>query len=120
MSGQTATMAINPVLFQEDNRLLFRLHRPLHARLRRSVAFEPCGWCWSNTSALTLHWEKLALPNDPRAVAKPFYDQKDIAGAQTAVRFLGANHAGDIQAAGIVASWFGALAAYKGQFPGLD
>ena len=62
-SGATASLNINPVLFQQDNRVLFRFighytlgcEDPLHSSLWLVL---------SNTSKLTMQLEKLPLAND--------------------------------------------------------
>jgi len=76
-------LAINPVLFQEDNRLLFRFigHYTSVAKIR---AFEPV-LVLSNTSALTLQFGKIWRYRTTCAVAKPFYDQKTCRGSNCVV-----------------------------------
>jgi len=116
-SGTTATLPINPVLVQEDNRILFRFighytlgcEDPLHSSLWLVL---------SNTSSITLTLEKLPLANDLSLLPTPFYDPKDMK-ALTLPFVLPANPSmAMLQAAGTVASWFGALASYKGaSFP---
>src|SRR5581483_5378833 len=107
----------NPVLVQEDNRILFRFighytlgcEDPLHSSLWLVL---------SNTSSITLTLEKLPLANDLSLLPTPFYDPKDMK-ALTLPFVLPANPSmAMLQAAGTVASWFGALASYKGaSFP---
>jgi cellulose synthase (UDP-forming) len=112
-SGQTATLAINPVLFQQDNRILFRFighytlgcEDPLHSSLWLVL---------SNTSAITMHLQKLTLPNDLSLLPAPFYDPKDMQALTLPFVFSGTPSTSTLQAAGIVASWFGNLASYKG------
>jgi len=116
-SGATASLPINPVLFQEDNRILFRFighytlgcEDPLHSSLWLVL---------SNTSKITMEMQKLPLANDLSLLPTPFYDPKDM---QTlSLPFVFAQHpsTSTLQAAGTVASWFGALASYKGaSFP---
>src|SRR5580704_13912098 len=62
-SGQTAELPINPVLFQQDNRVLFRFighytlgcEDPLHSSLWLVL---------SNTTSITTQLQKLPLPNE--------------------------------------------------------
>ncbi len=116
-SGATSTLNINPVLFQEDNRVLFRFighytlgcEDPLHSSLWLVL---------SNTSKMTMQLEKLPLSNDLALLPTPFYDPKDM--QALTLPFVFATHPSNatLQAAGTVASWFGALASYKGaSFP---
>ena len=116
-SGQTASLPINPVLFQEDNRLLFRFighytlgcEDPLHSSLWLVL---------SNTTSLTTQLQKLPLPNDLSLLPTPFYDSKDMQALSLPFVFASKASPTTLQAAGAVASWFGALASYKGaSFP---
>jgi cellulose synthase (UDP-forming) len=112
-SGQTASLPINPVLFQQDNRILFRFighytlgcEDPLHSSLWLVL---------SNTSALTMHLQRLTLGNDLSLLPAPFYDSKDMQALTLPFVFSGKPSPATLQAAGIAASWFGSLASYKG------
>jgi cellulose synthase (UDP-forming) len=112
-SGQTATLAINPVLFQQDNRILFRFighytlgcEDPMHSSL----------WLvMSNTSAINMQLQKLTLANDLSLLPAPFYDSKDMQALTLPFVFSARPSPATLQAAGITASWFGSLASYKG------
>jgi cellulose synthase (UDP-forming) len=116
-SGQTATLPINPVLLQEDNRVLFRFighytlgcEDPLHSSLWLVL---------SNTTSMTMQLQKLPLPNDLSLLPTPFYDSKDMQALTLPFVFASKVSPTTIQAAGTVASWFGSLASYKGaSFP---
>jgi len=116
-SGQTAELPINPVLFQEDNRILFRFighytlgcEDPLHSSLWLVL---------SNTTSITTQLQKLPLPNELSLLPTPFYDPKDMQALTLPFVFASRVSPGTLQAAGTVASWFGALASYKGaSFP---
>jgi cellulose synthase (UDP-forming) len=116
-SGETATLPINPVLLQEDNRILFRFighytlgcEDPLHSSLWLVL---------SNTTALTAQLQKLPLPNDLSLLPTPFYDSKDMQALTLPFVFASKASPTTLQAAGTVASWFGSLASYKGaSFP---
>jgi cellulose synthase (UDP-forming) len=112
-SGQTATLPINPVLFQQDNRILFRFighytlgcEDPLHSSLWLVL---------SNTSTMTMQLQKLTLANDLSLLPAPFYDAKDMQSLTLPFVFAGRPAPSTLQAAGITASWFGRLASYKG------
>jgi cellulose synthase (UDP-forming) len=116
-SGQTAELPINPVLFQEDNRILFRFighytlgcEDPLHSSLWLVL---------SNTTSLTTQLQKLPLPNELSLLPTPFYDPKDMQALTLPFVFASKVSPATLQAAGTVASWFGSLASYKGaNFP---
>jgi cellulose synthase (UDP-forming) len=116
-SGQTAELPINPVLFQEDNRILFRFighytlgcEDPLHSSLWLVL---------SNTTSITTQLQKLPLPNELSLLPTPFYDPKDMQALTLPFVFASKVSPSTLQAAGTVASWFGALASYKGaSFP---
>ena len=116
-SGETATLPINPVLLQEDNRILFRFighytlgcEDPLHSSLWLVL---------SNTTAMTLELQKLPLPNELSLLPAPFYDSKDMQALTLPFVFASKVSPATLQAAGTVASWFGSLASYKGaSFP---
>src|SRR5215469_7896804 len=116
-SGQTAELPINPVLLQEDNRVLFRFighytlgcEDPLHSSLWLVL---------SNTTSITTQLQKLPLPNDLSLLPAPFYDSKDMQALTLPFVFASKVTPATLQSAGIVASWFGALASYKGaSFP---
>jgi cellulose synthase (UDP-forming) len=116
-SGQTATLPINPVLLQEDNRVLFRFighytlgcEDPLHSSLWLVL---------SNTTSMTMQLQKLPLPNDLSLLPTPFYDSKDMQALTLPFVFASKVSPATLQSAGVVASWFGGLASYKGaSFP---
>jgi len=116
-SGQTAELPINPVLFQQDNRILFRFighytlgcEDPLHSSLWLVL---------SNTTSITTQMQKLPLPNELSLLPTPFYDPKDMQALTLPFVFASKVSPSTLQAAGTVASWFGSLASYKGaNFP---
>ncbi len=112
-SGHTTTVTINPVLFQEDNRILFRFighytngcEDPLHSTLWLVL---------SNTSAITMQLQKLTLANELLLLPAPFFDSKDMKALNLPFAFSGQPSESTLQAAGIIASWFGSLASYRG------
>ncbi|HXC29553.1 MAG TPA: UDP-forming cellulose synthase catalytic subunit [Stellaceae bacterium] len=112
-SGDTAELPINPVLIQQDNRILFRFighytlgcEDPLHSSLWLVL---------SNNTKITTQLQKLLLPNDLSQLPAPFYDSKDMQGLNLPFVMASKVSTSTLQSAGIVASWFGALASYKG------
>ena len=101
------------MLFQQDNRILFRFighytlgcEDPLHSSLWLVL---------SNTSAINMQLQKLTLANELSLLPAPFYDSKDMQSLTLPFVFSARPSPAILQAAGITASWFGSLASYKG------
>ncbi|ALJ29389.1 Cyclic di-GMP-binding protein [Stenotrophomonas acidaminiphila] len=76
---------------------------------------------WANidsASYLELGWLPLPLSNDLALLPVPFFDARDTRRLELPFVFAGQPANGQLQAAGIVSSWFGALAGYRGaMFP---
>ena len=76
---------------------------------------------WANidsASYLELGWTPLQLSNDLSLLPVPFFDARDTRRLVLPFVFAGQPGNGTVQVAGIVSSWFGALAGYRGaQFP---
>lgn len=115
--SSTITLAANPVLFQEDNTILFRFvghytlgcEDPLHSTLWSIV---------SNTSSIVMRKERLPLRNDLSLLPLPFFDRKDATPLVLPFVLPSQPDTSVIQAAGSVAGWFGSLASYRGaSFP---
>ncbi len=112
-SGLTVALPINPVLFHQDNRILFRFIG--HYTLGCEDPLDPRLWLvLSNASAITMQLQKLTLANDLSLLPAPFYDSKDMQALTLPFVFAGRPSPSTLQAAGIAASWFGSLASYKG------
>jgi len=72
---------------------------------------------WANidsASYLELGWAPLQLTNDLSLLPVPFFDARDTGRLELPFVFGGQPGGGVMQAAGIVSSWFGALAGYRG------
>ncbi|WP_312706583.1 cellulose biosynthesis cyclic di-GMP-binding regulatory protein BcsB [Stenotrophomonas sp.] len=72
---------------------------------------------WANIDAgsyLQLGWLPLELNNDLSLLPVPFFDARDTRRLELPFVYAGQPSAGTLQAAGIVSSWFGALAGYRG------
>lgn len=116
-SAQTEDLALEPTLFTEfaKLRLQFLGHvagdcpQPLHSSLWAQV---------SPASTLELVTRPLALADDLALLPAPFFDRRD-AGALTLPMVLPARPSLDLlRSAGVLASWFGALADYRpARFP---
>jgi len=75
----------------------------------------------SNQSRLELTLQKLNLPNDLALLPAPFYDEHDNRRLTLPFAFAGAPSADTLRAAGVLASWFGSNAGYRGaHFPVLS
>ncbi|GAA5235277.1 cellulose biosynthesis cyclic di-GMP-binding regulatory protein BcsB [Verticiella sediminum] len=82
---------------------------PMHTSLWANV---------SNQSQLTVHTQPIALRNDLALLPLPFFDRRDVRRLELPFVFDGAPSNEVLEAAGVVSSWFGALAEYRGaSFP---
>ncbi|KOG93492.1 hypothetical protein AL345_19560 [Aeromonas caviae] len=104
-------------LVTEFNRLTLQLighytmmcEDPLHSSLWAKV---------SNTSQLELETTQIALPDDLARLPLPFFDGRDSRALELPFVFASSPDNRTLEAAGAVASWFGALASYRGaRFP---
>ncbi|WP_241027281.1 cellulose biosynthesis cyclic di-GMP-binding regulatory protein BcsB [Variovorax sp. RKNM96] len=66
------------------------------------------------SSTLRLNVSPLKLTNDLATLPLPFFDRRDVRRARIPFVFGGAESPPLLEAAGIVSSWFGALADYRG------
>ncbi|WP_373387649.1 cellulose biosynthesis cyclic di-GMP-binding regulatory protein BcsB [Pseudomonas alcaligenes] len=114
---QQQVLDIPPHLITEFNRLTLQLighytmmcEDPLHSSLWAKV---------SNTSELQLETTQIALPDDLAKLPLPFFDSRDSRLLELPFVFAGAPDNRSLEAAGMVSSWFGALASYRGaRFP---
>lgn len=114
---QQQVLDIPPHLITEFNRLTLQLighytmmcEDPLHSSLWAKV---------SNSSELQLETTQIALPDDLAKLPLPFFDSRDSRLLELPFVFAGAPDNRSLEAAGMVSSWFGALASYRGaRFP---
>ncbi|AWB34831.1 cellulose biosynthesis cyclic di-GMP-binding regulatory protein BcsB [Orrella marina] len=114
-AGRTLRRNINlPAhLFTEFNQLRFQLighytlecEDPLHSSLWASI---------SNKSTLSLNVDHIPLPNELSKLPVPFFDQRDSRTLQLPIVFANDRTETTLESAGMIASWFGALASYRG------
>jgi cellulose synthase (UDP-forming) len=110
-------MPISPVFFQDNNRLNFRFT----GRYTNECNDPLSGLLWGtvyDTSTLTLTVERLPPQRDLSRLPQPFFDgyQKEVLSLPFVLTGNASNEA--LRAAGIAASWFGQLAAFRGaNFP---
>ncbi len=67
-----------------------------------------------NDSRLELSVEPLALSNDLAFLPEPFFDRRDSRPLHLPIVFTRAPDAAQLEAAGTLSSWFGALAGFRG------
>jgi cellulose synthase operon protein B len=68
----------------------------------------------SNASSLDLTYASLPTKPDLAALPQPFFDRRDVRRLELPFVFADKPDAGTLAAAGTLASWFGALAGYRG------
>lgn len=104
---------IPPRLIGEFNRLNIQLighytldcEDPAHTSLWANVG---------NDSVLELAVSPLVLANDLAFLPEPFFDRRDVRPLNLPFVFAHTPDAGQLEAAGTMASWFGALAGFRG------
>ena len=115
----TGNIALNPNMFIDFNKLTLNLiahytrecEDPFHSTLWANI---------SNQSKLELTVRHLKLANDMALLPAPFYDRLDNKKLMLPFVFSTQPGNAELRSAGIVASWFGGLASYRGaQFPAL-
>lgn len=110
---QTADIPIDRRLITEFNRINVELighytrecEDPAHTSLWARV---------DASSTLKLTVSPLKLTNDLAALPQPFFDRRDVRRARIPFVFGGADTGPMLEAAGVLSSWFGALADYRG------
>lgn len=116
-SPQKQVVEIPPHLITDFNRLTLQLighytmqcEDPQHSSLWAKV---------SNGSELQLQFAPLVLPNDLALLPAPFFDRRDAQRLELPFVFAETPGTTQLEAAGAVASWFGAQASYRGaHFP---
>jgi len=119
-AGQTVTkeLVLDPRLFTDFNRIgvqmiahytLDHCEDPYHTSLWTDI---------SPDTVLTLTTSEIALPNSLALLPGPFFDRRD--NRPLSIPFVLPAHAdaATLRAAGVVSSWFGALAGWRGaRFP---
>lgn len=116
-SGAERTIDIDPKLFIEYNQIGLQLiahytmdcEDPVHTTLWSIV---------DNRSTLELDTQPLPRARDLNLLPQPFFDTRDSRRVTLPFVFAGSPSVEEVDAAGVVASWFGALADYRGaSFP---
>lgn len=110
---QTRTVQIPPQMITEFNRLSLQFighytmqcEDPLHSSLWARI---------DNTSQLSLQVSSVPQPNDLSALPLPLFDPRDALPLKLPFVFISRPDTLELEAAGILSSWFGALASYRG------
>ncbi|MGF6553837.1 hypothetical protein ABIA48_000217 [Pseudomonas sp. S30_BP2TU TE3576] len=110
---QTRTVQIPPQTITEFNRLSLQFighytmqcEDPLHSSLWARIG---------NESQLSLQVSSIQQPNDLSALPRPLFDRRDASPLKLPFVFAGRPGGPELEAAGILSSWFGALASYRG------
>jgi len=111
--AQTRTVEIPPHLITEYNRLSVQFighytmncEDPLHSSLWARI---------SPDSVLEIKTAPLPLPNDLAILPLPFFDRRDIRALNLPFVFSGTPDNATLEAAGVLSSWFGEQASYRG------
>lgn len=110
---QTRTLQIPPQIITEFNRLSLQFighytmqcEDPLHSSLWARIG---------NESQLSLQVSSIKQPNDLSALPQPLFDRRDAFPLKLPFVFASRPDSLELEAAGILSSWFGALAGYRG------
>ena len=109
---------LNGSVFVESNRIAVRLDSPAVASCETYDRNANVDVAVDGASAIEYHASQIAVPNDVSRLPMPFFDHNDVRRLRLPVVFAGRPDTHALEAAGIVASWFGSLASYRGaQFP---
>ncbi|WP_338413901.1 cellulose biosynthesis cyclic di-GMP-binding regulatory protein BcsB [uncultured Sphaerotilus sp.] len=105
------TVPIDPRLVLDRNELTLQLAEPVECSNPEGAGL----WAQiSPTSSLNLVMAPLPLADDLSLLPAPFFDPRDPRRNELTLVFSPRASAATLQAAGNVASWFGALSAYRG------
>lgn len=116
-NGHVSEIQLDPNMFVDYNKLTLGLiahytrecEDPLHSTLWANI---------SNKSRIDITVRHLKLPNDLALLPAPFFDALDNRKLTLPIVFAEQPGNEVLQAAGVVASWFGSLSSYRGaQFP---
>lgn len=114
---QVRDIEVDPRLVADFNRLTLQFvghytgdcEDPLHTSLWADV---------SGSSQILLGIRPLTLKNDLALLPEPFFDRRDLGPLKLPFLFAAQPQHGTLRAAGVVSSWFGKLAGWRGaRFP---
>ncbi|MDX8378783.1 MAG: cellulose biosynthesis cyclic di-GMP-binding regulatory protein BcsB [Gallionella sp.] len=116
-NGEQSDIRLNPAMFVDFNKLTLNLiahytrdcEDPMHSTLWANI---------SNKSEVDFTIRHLKLANDLALLPAPFFDELDNSKLVLPIVFPEKPNNSVLHAAGVLASWFGALADYRGaKFP---
>ena len=107
-------VSIDPRLVSDFNRLSLQFIGHYTLDCGEDPFIPACGWNVSNLSSLQFTVTPLAVVNDGALLPVPFLTDAMAAG-WSGLCFRGTPSVGTLEAAGIVASWFGDMASYRGR-----
>ena len=115
--GLTRVVDIDPRLFVQYNQIGVQLIA--HYRYEcEDPAYTSLWGILSNLTSLELETTPLSLANDLNLLPLPFFDSRDSRKMVLPFVFSTQPSLEELEAAGVVASWFGAMASYRGaEFP---
>lgn len=115
--AQEASLTLDPRLLTSFNRIQFRLIG--HYTLRCEDETNSSIWAEiSNGSEIQMTTQALSMANDLVYFPEPFFYALDYSQLELPMVFAGQPSLGALQAAGELASWFGALSGWRGaRFP---
>lgn len=116
-SPQKVNIDLDPRFFTDFNKL--RLQLIGHYTNECEFPFHTSLWAEiSNTSKLEMTLQKIPLQNDLSLLPAPFFDRRDNRPLDLPFIFAAKPSLSSLRVAGGIASWFGALANYRGaHFP---
>jgi hypothetical protein len=105
-------LPIDPILLGDYNRVSFKL---LGVPLASCSVNDNGPWMTVGArSAVDITAGRLPLANDLAILPLPFFDERDPHALDTSFVFARTPSAGELEASGIVASWLGGMAGYRG------
>jgi hypothetical protein len=111
-SATPVDLPVDPILLGDYNRIGFKL---LGVPLASCRANDAGPWMTvSPRSAVDIAADHLPLANDLAILPLPFFDARDPHAVQTSFVFTRTPSLVELESAGVVASWLGGLAGYRG------
>ncbi|GGC01156.1 cellulose synthase regulator [Oxalicibacterium flavum] len=117
LAPQRIALDLDPRYMTDYNRLRFQLIG--HYTMECEAAFHSSLWAnISNQSSLDIDYQSLPLRDDLATFPVPFFDPRDNSQLNLPFVFGAQPDLATLRAAGVLASWFGAQADYRGaRFP---
>jgi hypothetical protein len=111
-SATPVDLPVDPILLGDYNRVSFKL---LGVPLAACSVNDTGPWMTIGPrSAFDITAGRLPLANDLAILPLPFFDDRDPHAVETSFVFARTPSAGELEASGIVASWLGGMAGFRG------